>query len=69
MKINNYLDVTFNLNGETYKLYTKPNNSTKINKIKPNWKQQIIWFNPSFNLKTKTKNWQSKNLKLAFSSS
>ena len=69
MKINNYLDVNSNLNDETYKLYTKPNNNTKINKIKPNWKQQIIWFNPPFNLKTKTKNWQSKNLKLAFSSS
>ena len=31
------------------------NNSTNINKIKQNRKQQIIWFNPPFNLKTKTK--------------
>ena len=29
MKIVNYLDVTFKLNGETYKPYTKPNNETK----------------------------------------
>ena len=27
------------------------NNSTNINKIKRNRKQQIIWFNPPFNLK------------------
>ena len=29
MKIVNYLDTTFNLNNETYKPYTKPNNETK----------------------------------------
>ena len=29
MKIVNYLDVTFNLNDETYKPYTKPNNEIK----------------------------------------
>ena len=29
MKIVNYLDITFNLNDGTYKLYTKPNNETK----------------------------------------
>ena len=31
------------------------NNSTNINKIKWNRKRQIIWFDPPFNLKTKTK--------------
>ena len=31
------------------------NNSTNINKNKRNRKRQIIWFNPPFNLKTKTK--------------
>ena len=121
MKVVDYLDVTFNLNGGTYKPYAKPNNeikyihknsdhlpsviwqiplsiesrlsplsfnkkifqeaippyqkalqnsgyrhtltykrpgnnnSTNINKIKRNRKRQIIWFNPPFNLKTKTK--------------
>ena len=122
MKVVNYLDVTFNLNDETYKTNTKPNNeiksihknsnhppsvipqiplsiqsrlstlsfnkklfqeavppyqkaiqnsgyrhtltnkrpendnnSTNIIKTKRNRKQQIIWFNPRFNLKTKTK--------------
>ena len=122
IKVVNYLDVTFNLNGRTYKPYTKPNNeikymhknsnhppsvlhqipisiesrlstlsfnekifqeavppyqkalqnsgyrhtltykrpenhnnSTNINKIKWNKKRQIIWFNPPFNIKTKTK--------------
>ena len=29
MKFFNYLDVTFNLNDETYKPYTKPNNKIK----------------------------------------
>ena len=68
MKVVNYLDVTFNLNDGTYKPYTKPNNEIKyihknsnhprsanINKIKQNRKQQIIWLNPPFNLKMKTK--------------
>ena len=31
------------------------NNNTSINKIKQNRKRQMIWFNPPFNLKTKTK--------------
>ena len=31
------------------------NNITNMNKIKRNRKRQIIWFNPPFNLKTKTK--------------
>ena len=29
MKIANYLDVRFNLNGRTYKPYTKPNHKVK----------------------------------------
>ena len=101
MKIVNYLDVTFDLNGGTYKPYKERNympnneikyihkdsnhrpsvireiqlsiestlsilsfnekrpksnnNSTNINKIKRNRKQQTICINPPFNLKTKTK--------------
>ena len=39
----------------TYKRPKNDNNSTNITKIKQNRKQQIIWFNPPFNLKTKTK--------------
>ena len=39
----------------TYKRPKNDNNSTNINKIKQNRKRQIIWFNPPFNLKTKTK--------------
>ena len=39
----------------TYKRPKNNNNSTNINKIKRNRKRQIIWFNPPFNLKTKTK--------------
>ena len=39
----------------TYKRPKNDNNSTNINKIKRNRKRQIIWFNPPFNLKTKTK--------------
>ena len=39
----------------TYKRPENDNNSTNINKIKRNRKRQIIWFNPPFNLKTKTK--------------
>ena len=30
------------------------NNSANINEVKQNRKRQIIWFNPPFNLKTKT---------------
>ena len=29
MRVVNYFDVTFNLNDETYKTYTKPNNEIK----------------------------------------
>ena len=32
------------------------NNSTNIKKVKQNRKRQIIWFNPPFNPKVKTKN-------------
>ena len=39
----------------TYKRPKSDNNSTNINEIKQNRKRQIIWFNPPFNLKTKTK--------------
>ena len=39
----------------TYNRPKNDNNSTNINKIKRNRKQQIIWFNPPFNLKTQTK--------------
>ena len=39
----------------TYKRPKNDNNSTNTNKIKQNRKRQIIWFNPPFNLKTKTK--------------
>ena len=39
----------------TYKRPENDNNSTNINKMKRNRKRQIIWFNPPFNLKTKTK--------------
>ena len=39
----------------TYKRSKNDNNNTNINKIKRTRKQQIIWFNPPFNLKTKTK--------------
>ena len=39
----------------TYKRPENHNNSTNINKIKWNKKRQIIWFNPPFNIKTKTK--------------
>ena len=39
----------------TYKRPENDNNSTNINKIKRNRKRQIIWSNPPFNLKTKTK--------------
>ena len=39
----------------TYKRPKNDNNSTNINKIKRNRKQQIIWFNPPFNLKIKIK--------------
>ena len=42
----------------TYKLPKNDNNSNNVNKIKGNIKRQIVWFNPPFNLKTKTKNWQ-----------
>ena len=38
-----------------YKRPENDNNSTNINKMKRNRKRQIIWFNPPFNLKTKTK--------------
>ena len=37
----------------TYKSPNKDSNSANINKIKKNSKRQIIWFNPTFNLKTK----------------
>ena len=39
----------------TYKSPENDSNSTDINKNKRNRKQQIIWFNPPFNLKAKTK--------------
>ena len=39
----------------TYKRPQNDNNSTNINKLKRNRKRQIIWFNPPFNLNTKTK--------------
>ena len=39
----------------TYKCPKNDNNSTNIYKNKRNRKRQIIWFNPPFNLKTKTK--------------
>ena len=39
----------------TYKRLKNDNNSSNINQIKQNKKQQIIWFNSPFNLKTKTK--------------
>ena len=39
----------------TYERPENDNNSTNIYKIKRNRKRQIIWFNPPFNLKTKTK--------------
>ena len=39
----------------TYKCPENDNNSHNIIKINWNRKQQIIWFNPPFNLKTKTK--------------
>ena len=39
----------------TYKCPKNDNNSININKIKRNRQRQIIWFNLSFNLKTKTK--------------
>ena len=39
----------------TYKRPENDNNSTNINKIKRNSKQQIIWFNPPLNLKMKKK--------------
>ena len=39
----------------SYKSPKNDNNSTNINKNKRNRKRQIIWFNPPFNLKTKTK--------------
>ena len=38
-----------------YNCPKKDNNRTNINKIKRNRKRKIIWFNPPFNLKTKTK--------------
>ena len=39
MKTVNYLDVTFNLNDGTYKLYTKPNNEIKYKqRLKPSTK-------------------------------
>ena len=38
----------------TYEFPKNNNNTTNINKIKPNRKQKIIWFNPPFKLKTKT---------------
>ena len=38
-----------------YKSPKNDNNSTNINKNKRNRKRQIIWFNPPFNLKTKTR--------------
>ena len=40
----------------TYKRPKNDDNSTNINTIKRNRKRQIIWFNPPFNLKRKTKN-------------
>ena len=39
----------------TYECTKKDNNDTNTIKIKRNRKRQITWFNPSFNLKTKTK--------------
>ena len=39
----------------TYKRPENHNNNTNINKIQRNRKRQIIWFNPTFNIKTKTK--------------
>ena len=39
----------------TYKRPKSDNSSTNINNIKRNRKRQLIWFNPPFNLKTKTK--------------
>ena len=39
----------------TYKRHKNDSSSTNINKIKRNRKRQIIWLNPPFNLKTKTK--------------
>ena len=38
-----------------YKRPENENNSTNINRVKRNRKRQIIWFNPLFILKTKTK--------------
>ena len=38
-----------------YKGPGNDNNSSNINKIKQNRKQQIIWFNPPSSLKTKAK--------------
>ena len=39
----------------TYKRPKNDNNSTNLNKTKRNRKRQTIWFNPPFNLMTKTK--------------
>ena len=39
----------------TYKRPKNDNNNININKIKRNRKRQIIWFNPPFSLKMKTK--------------
>ena len=39
----------------TYKRPKKNSNSTNINKTKRNRKRQMMWFNPSSNLNTKTK--------------
>ena len=39
----------------TYKRSKNDNSNTNINKIKRNRKRQMIWFNPPFNLKAKTK--------------
>ena len=38
-----------------FKHHHNNDKSTNINKINLNRKQQIIWFNPPFNLKTKMK--------------
>ena len=42
MKVVNYLDVTFNLNDGTYKLYTKPNNKIKYIHKNSNHPRSVI---------------------------
>ena len=43
MKVVNYLEVTFNLNDETYKPYTKPNNEIKYIHRNSNHPLSAIW--------------------------